>query len=135
MRTRLAAAALTAAAILTLAACNDTDDDSAKAPAPPKTPTAVDTASIEASLGIPPKPTGAKRTAYLAAIKAVDPYLVKDPDKAIDHGRNQCSALHGGAANPDHFAAQRFGDDTHPLTDAQGKALNAALRATLCPKA
>lgn len=129
MRTRLTAAALAAVAILTLAACNDS-----KPPAPPKTPTAVDTASIEASLGIPPKPTGAKRTAYLAAIKAVDPTLVADPDKAIDAGRNQCQQLNVGMTNPDHAAAQRFGNDAHPLTDAQGKALNAALRATLCPK-
>jgi hypothetical protein len=133
MRTRLTAAALAAAALLTLAACNGSDDDS-KTPAPPKTSTAVDTASINADLGIPPKPVGAKRTAYLAAIKAVDPTLVTDPDKAIDAGRNQCMELHGGVKNEDHVAAERFGNDAHPLTDAQGKAINTALRATLCPK-
>jgi hypothetical protein len=134
MHTRIAAAALAAAAaLLSLAACNGSDDDS-KAPAPPKTPTAVDTASMEAALGIPPKPSGAKRAAYLAAIKAVDPYLVADPDKAISHGRDQCMQPNGGVKDPDHLAAERFGNDAHPLTDTQGKALNAALRATLCPK-
>lgn len=132
MRTRIATAALAATALLTLAACNSSDDS--KPPAPPKMPTAVDTASIEAGLGIPPKPVGAKRTAYLAAIKAIDPALVADPDKAIDAGRNQCMQLHGGVKNEDHIAAERFGNDAHPLTDAQGKALNTALRATLCPK-
>lgn len=132
MRTRLTAAALAATALLTLAACSSSDDS--KPPAPPTMPTAVDTASIEAGLGIPPKPVGAQRTAYLAAIKAVDPSLVADPDKAIDAGRNQCMQLHGGAKNEDHLAAERFGNDAHPLTDAQGKAINTALRATLCPK-
>jgi hypothetical protein len=131
MRTRLTAAALTAAALLSLAACSSSSDDDK--PAATK-PAAVDTASMEAALGIPPKPTGAKRTAYLAAIKAVDPYLVTDPDKAISHGRDQCSQLNGGVKNPDHLAAERFGNDAHPLTDAQGKALNTALHATLCPK-
>lgn len=135
MRTRLAAAALAAAALLTLAACNDTDDDSAKAPAPPKTPTAVDTASIEASLGIPPKPTGAKRAAYLAAVKAVDPNLSGSDERIVNAGRDQCQTLNNGGATPDHLAAERFGTGDHPLTDEQGKALNAALRATLCPKA
>lgn len=130
MRTRLAAAALAAAALLSLAACSSSDDDM---PAAPKAPT-LDTASMEAALGIPPKPVGAKRTAYLAAIKAVDPTLVGDPDKAISHGRDQCMQLNGGVKNPDHLAAERFGNDAHPLTDDQGKALNAALRATLCPK-
>jgi hypothetical protein len=42
--------------------------------------------------------------------------------------------LNGGVKDPDHLAAERFGNDAHPLTDTQGKALNAALRATLCPK-
>lgn len=85
--------------------------------------------SIDASVGIPPKPVGAARDAYLAAIKAVDPQLVADPDKAISNGRNQCSTLNDGGANPNHAAAVRF--DT---TDTEGALLNAALRTTLCPK-
>ncbi|MFI0897106.1 hypothetical protein [Streptomyces sp. NPDC020983] len=136
MRIRIAAVALAAAALLALAACND-DDTSSKAPAkaPVTTPTAVDTARMEANLGIPPKPTGAALTRYLAAVTAVDPSLKLDTDRSlVDAGRNQCMALHGGAANPDHLAAQRFGNDVHPLSDIKGKALNAALRATLCPK-
>ncbi|WP_405912778.1 hypothetical protein OG760_17300 [Streptomyces sp. NBC_00963] len=87
-----------------------------------------------ADTGIPPKPTGADRDAYLKVVKAVDPALVTDEDKAIGAGRNQCSSLNGDGKAPDHFAAERFRNDAHPLTGAQGKALNAALRKTLCPK-
>jgi hypothetical protein len=130
MRTRLTAAAVAAAALLTLAACSSNSDDKA---APSTTPS-VDVSSIQANLGFPPEPTGAKRTAYLAAIKAVDPYLITNPDKAITHGRDQCQSMDSGATNPHHSAAERFGNDMHPLTDAQGKAIDAALRLTLCPK-
>ncbi|MFE0762608.1 DUF732 domain-containing protein [Streptomyces smyrnaeus] len=91
-------------------------------------------ADAEKAAGIPPKPTGADRAAYLRAIAAVDPALTAEPEKAIDAGRNQCSALDGGASRVDYLAAQRFGNDAHPLTDAQGAELNKALRGTLCPK-
>lgn len=135
MRTRIAAAALAAAALLTLAACSDKDTDSKAPKTPAATPTAVDTAGMEADLGIPSKPTGTALKLYLAAVTAVDPSLKLDTDSSlVDAGRNQCMALRGGAQNPDHLAAERFGNDAHPLTDAQGKALNAALRATLCPQ-
>lgn len=33
------------------------------------------------------------------------------------------------------ISPKRFGNDAHPLTDAQGKAINVALRATMCPTA
>ncbi|WP_405561904.1 DUF732 domain-containing protein [Streptomyces sp. NBC_01180] len=119
-------ACLAAVTALSVTGCSPDDKkDDAK-------PTAASSAPA-ADTGIPPKPTGADRDAYLKAIKAVDPTLVTDEDKAIDAGRNQCQALDGGASNTDHFAAARFGNDAHPLTDAQGKALNAALRKTLCP--
>ncbi|KOY50429.1 MULTISPECIES: hypothetical protein [unclassified Streptomyces] len=141
MKRTTAIAVLVAATLAaSLTACGDSSDDKA---APSTPPTATTTApkpaqSATASAGkpvngIPPKPTGAEREAYLAAIKAVAPNAAADPDKAIDAGRNQCSALNGGAQNVDHSAAQRFGNDAHPLTDGQGKAINVALRATMCP--
>jgi hypothetical protein len=130
MRTRIAAAAIAAAALLTLTACNSDDN---KSSAPNSTPT-VDISSAEAAAGIPAAPDAAKQAVLLAAIAAVDPSLANNPDKAVRNSRNQCQALDAGTANPDHAAAQRFGNDAHPLTDAQGAALNAALRATLCPK-
>ncbi|WP_330260962.1 DUF732 domain-containing protein [Streptomyces sp. NBC_00539] len=139
-RTTAAAIAITAALAASLTACGDSSDDKAA----PTAPTAVGTpagqatpsasaSAVKPSNGMPPRPTGAARDAYLAAITIVAPNTAADPDKAIDAGRNQCSALNGGAQNPDHAAAQRFGNDAHPLTDAQGKAINAALRATMCP--
>ncbi|EHM30057.1 MULTISPECIES: hypothetical protein [Streptomyces] len=62
--------------------------------------------------GIPDAPTGADRAAYLAAIKAVDPGIVEDEEKAIDAGRNQCSHLATPNDKSDWLAAQRFGNDT-----------------------
>ncbi|MGW9385392.1 hypothetical protein [Streptomyces globisporus] len=141
-RTTALPAALLAAALLALTACSPEDDKTAPAPAA-STPAAQEqpaddadsgeSSDAERAAGIPDAPTGADRAAYLAAIKAVDPRIVEDEEKAIDAGRNQCSSLTGGGDKVDWLAAQRFGNDARPLTDAQGKQLNAALRATLCP--
>jgi hypothetical protein len=130
MRTRIAAAAIAAAALLTLTACNSDDN---KSSAPSSTPT-VDMSSAAAAAGIPPKPDAAKQAVLIAALKAVDPTLADDPGKTTDAARNQCSTLNGGGDPSGHTAAQRFGNDTHPLTDAQGMAINAALQIALCPK-
>ncbi|MGW9133365.1 hypothetical protein [Streptomyces sp. NPDC055681] len=46
-------------------------------------------------------PTGAVRAVYRRTIAAVDPCIVEDEDKAIDAGRNQCSALSAGGAKVD----------------------------------
>jgi hypothetical protein len=132
MRTRIAAVAIAAAALLALTACNSNDDS--KSAASSSTPSAEASSSDAAAGGIPPKPDAATQRLLLAAVESVDPALADDPAKTVDAARNQCQSLDGGAADPDHLAAQRFGNDTHPLTDAQGKALNVALRATLCPK-
>ncbi|MEU9316830.1 hypothetical protein [Streptomyces sp. NPDC048295] len=126
-----AAVLLAAAALLALTACSAEEKDVTK-PAPKET--AVDHSAAEKAAGIPPAPTGNDRDAYLDAIAAVDPQIIVDEQKAIDAGRNQCSSLAGGGAKVDWLAAQRFGNDGRPLTDAQGKQLNAALRKTLCPK-
>ncbi|MFF2014016.1 hypothetical protein ACFVWY_33825 [Streptomyces sp. NPDC058195] len=121
---------IAAATLLALSACS-TEEDAAK-PAPKET--TADYAAAEKAAGIPPAPTGDARDAYLDAIAAVDPQIIADEEKAIDAGRNQCASLKGGGKKLDWAAAQRFGNDARPLTDEQGKALNAALRATLCPK-
>ncbi|MFI1855086.1 hypothetical protein [Streptomyces sp. NPDC020480] len=115
---------------LTLTACGSSDDKADDKPSP--TPS-VDMSKIEKDAGIPPEPTGAKRTALIAALKAIDPQIVADEDKAVNNARNQCSALHNGGQRPDYFAAQRFGNDVHPVGEANGKLINAALRKTLCP--
>ncbi|MFF3733059.1 hypothetical protein ACFYXM_22765 [Streptomyces sp. NPDC002476] len=132
MRRPAALLATTAAALLALTACSTGEADVNKpAPVPTKT---VDHAAAEKAAGIPPAPTGDARDAYLAAIKAVDPRIVEDEEKAIDAGRNQCSSLAKPNGKEDWLAAQRFGNDARPLRDEQGKALNEALRKTLCPK-
>ncbi|MFB8038985.1 hypothetical protein ACFC5Z_40040 [Streptomyces sp. NPDC056004] len=126
-----AAVLLAATALLALTACSAEEKDVTK-PAPKET--TVDHSAAERAAGIPPAPTGNDRDAYLDAIAAVDPQLIVDEQKAIDAGRNQCSSLATPNDKTDWAAAQRFGNDAHPLTDAQGKQLNAALRKTLCPK-
>ncbi|MFF2012992.1 hypothetical protein ACFVWY_28510 [Streptomyces sp. NPDC058195] len=121
---------LAAAALLALTACSAEEDVTKPAP---EAKTAGH-AAAEKAAGIPPAPTGNARDAYLDAIAAVDPQIIADEEKAIDAGRNQCSSLAKPNDKIDWLAAQRFGNDTRPLTDAQGKALNAALRKTLCPE-
>ncbi|MEU4178186.1 hypothetical protein [Streptomyces sp. NPDC026589] len=143
-RTTALPAALLAAALLALTACSTEPepdapaaDSKASAPAAKEQPAEdADTgksSDAEKSAGIPDAPTGAALDAYLAAIRDVDPAIVEDEEKAIDAGRNQCSSLAGGGDKVDWLAAQRFGNDARPLTDEQGKHLNAALRKTLCP--
>ncbi|MEV6174918.1 hypothetical protein AB0L99_42780 [Streptomyces sp. NPDC051954] len=136
MRTRTTTAALIAALAITLVGCSSSDNDESK----PKTTESSSQPSADASVtekavGIPAEPTGAKRDAVLAAILDVNAKLTADEDKAIDAARNQCSALDGGATNPDHTAAERFSYNGITLTDDDGAHLNIGLRKTLCPKA
>ncbi|MFI2355062.1 hypothetical protein ACH5AG_10335 [Streptomyces anulatus] len=127
-RTTVLPAALLAAALLALTACSAEEDKATPAPEPsapaakeqPADADSGESSDAEKSAGIPDAPTRANRSAYLAAIKAVDPGIVEDEEKAIDAGRNQCSHL----ATP---------NDKSDWLAAQGKALNEALRKTLCP--
>jgi hypothetical protein len=130
MNTRTAAIALLAAGTIALTACSSSTDDSDPKPTPTATPSA-NYSSAEAAAGIPPEPTGAKRAALLAALKAVDPSLVADEDDAIDNARNQCSTISGGG-NATLTAKGRFSTPEHEVTDAEAQAINAAVKATLC---
>lgn len=129
MRTRIVAAALAAAALLALTACSSSDDS--KATTPSATPSA-DTSSTEAAAGNPPKIDAGTQSVLINALKVIDPALAADPDKAVSNGQAQCSTLASGGDPTGHTAATRFGDAAHPLTDAQGMAINAALTAVLC---
>ncbi|MER8086602.1 hypothetical protein ABTZ57_16065 [Streptomyces sp. NPDC094048] len=131
---RPAAILLTAAALLALTACSVEQKEVNKAE--PSSSAPADTGksnAAEKAAGIPDAPTGDDRDAYLDAIAAVDPRIIVDEEKAIDAGRNQCSSLAKPNDKVNWLAAQRFGNDARPLTDAQGKQLNEALRKTLCP--
>lgn len=104
----------------------------ADSPEPSKS---ADSGDGDRSAALPDEPTGDKRSAVLAAILDVNGNLIRDEDKAIDAARNQCAALDGGAADPDHTAAQRFSYDGVTLTDDDGSHINTGLRKTLCPEA
>ena len=132
MKTRTAAALLLAA-LATLTACQDTTSNTADSDKP-STPAAKDTPGAgkddAPKSGIPPKPTGKDRQALLDALADAAPDVVRYEDKAIDAARNQCSAINGGAQRLDWSAAQRFTYKDVVTTEAQGKKLNDALRAS-----
>ncbi|MEW1862747.1 hypothetical protein OG896_22060 [Streptomyces sp. NBC_00669] len=137
MRTRIAAAAVAAAALATFCAtaCSSSSDDknaSDKATTAAPTTTGSAGPSTGAAVPRPPAPSGVNRQTYLAALKAIDPSLAADPNQVIDQGRTQCTEINGDPQTADHLAAERFGSPGHPLTDAQGAAIDAALKLTVC---
>ncbi|MET9922623.1 hypothetical protein ABZZ04_37000 [Streptomyces sp. NPDC006435] len=142
MRRTAVLLAASAAALLALTACSADEKDVTKPAPEASAPTAEEppvddsgkSSDAERAEGIPDAPIGDARDAYLDAIAAVDQRLIVDEQKAIDAGRNQCSSPAKPNDKIDWTAAQRFGNDAQPLTDAQGKALNEALRKSLCPK-
>ncbi|MEU6342725.1 hypothetical protein ABZ883_17480 [Streptomyces sp. NPDC046977] len=134
MRTHLTAAVLTGAALLlALTACTS-GGDSSGAPAdshPTSSPTAAGSPVPDIADLLPDEPTGAQRTALLAALTAIDPAFTKDADKAIANARNQCATISGGG-DAVSAAQARFGTGDHRITEAQAQAVNEALRKTLC---
>ncbi|MGW3724156.1 hypothetical protein [Streptomyces sp. NPDC000851] len=131
MRIRTTAAAITALLAVTLVGCSSDDSgDAAKNDTPTATKTA-DNSDAEKAAGIPPEPDAATRTALIDVLKAINPALVADEDKAIDNARNQCSTISGGG-NADASAQARFSTPEHEVTEAEAKAINAALKASLC---
>ncbi|MFJ5215979.1 hypothetical protein ACIP98_14780 [Streptomyces sp. NPDC088354] len=139
MRTHLTAAVLTGAALLlALTACTSGGGDSgtpADSPAPAPTlttsPTAAGSPVPDIADLMPDEPTGARRTALLAALKAIDPAFAKDADQAIANAREQCATISGGGNAVD-SARSRFGSGGHQVTEDQAEAINEALRKTLC---
>ncbi|WP_460067363.1 hypothetical protein [Streptomyces sp. YKOK-I1] len=131
MRTRIMAAAITAALTIALAGCSSDKGEAAdvttpKAPAT-HTPDPGYSEAMKAA-GIPPEPTGAKRTALLSALARVNPDIVNYEGKAIDAARNQCSSINRGALRLDQSAATRFTYKDVTTTEAQGKQINQALK-------
>lgn len=120
---RIRAAAITTALLIApLTACEKevTSD-------PPQTPT-----TTQLPTDIPSAPTGFKRQALIEALRAIDPALVTDEDKAVDNARKQCAAIKDGSKNLDDTAQERFSTDDFQVTGAQAKAINSALKTTLC---
>ncbi|MEU4090830.1 hypothetical protein [Streptomyces sp. NPDC026673] len=126
---------LLAAAGMTLSGCGSTKDTAAEGPESVKSAVSseaplsqVDRDKAAADAGIPPIPTGAERAALIAALQAINPDFAKDPDKSIDAARNQCAAINSNSAQVDREASQRFTYHGNEITDAQGKAINEALK-------
>ncbi|SDN08935.1 hypothetical protein [Actinacidiphila guanduensis] len=139
---RTAAAAVLAAAVLTLGAtaCSSGgghDEDAAgkdpgTATAPATAPTGTAPVATPGTGGLTTLADGPRKDAFLAAVRAVDPALAADPDRALANGRTQCKRIATDPETADHLTAERFGSPDHPLTDAQGAAINSALKLTLC---
>ncbi|MDX3237510.1 hypothetical protein PV392_17865 [Streptomyces sp. ME03-5709C] len=133
MRKRIATTTLLLAVAGTaLGGCGSSKDTAATAPEPtasaPSPVAQADQGGSLASAGIPAAPTGAERAALIAALQAINPDFAKDPDKAVDAARNQCAAINSNSPQADAEAAQRFTYHGNELTDAQGKAINDALK-------
>ncbi|MFE5658355.1 hypothetical protein ACFQ9H_19460 [Streptomyces sp. NPDC056517] len=105
------------------------------APAAPRTTGTPDS-------GIPPEPDAQARQAYLDALNAIDPRIIKPgkEDQAVSRGRNQCSSIRTiddpaklSALALDRFTiTSRLPDIATPET---GRAIVKAVRAHLCPDA
>ncbi|MEU9702140.1 hypothetical protein [Streptomyces sp. NPDC047981] len=78
----------------------------------------------------PEAPTGTARTELLAALRKAAPDTVRYEDEAIEAARDQCQSLNHGAYKPDWFAAQHFTYQDVKTTEAQGKTINEALKAS-----
>ncbi|HEY5835969.1 hypothetical protein [Streptomyces sp.] len=129
MHTRLTTAALTAAALLALAACSSTDES--KPGFPPGTKVAT---APPISAPTVPSPDAAQQTALLGKLTGIDPGLTVSPDRAIRRAVNSCETLH---TNPDrkaavHTIALRFDGGNAHIDDAKAERIAAAIEATFC---
>lgn len=119
---------------LALAACSNTDssqdDAKPKASATQQQPSEQQKDDAAQAAGLPAEPTGAQRQQLLDALAKAAPDTVKHEDKAIDAARNQCMAINGGAQKLDWSASQRFSYEDVTTTEAQGKAINEALKSS-----
>ncbi|MYX36009.1 MULTISPECIES: hypothetical protein [unclassified Streptomyces] len=133
MRTHIAATALLLAVTgLALGGCGSSSDTTATAPesaVSSQSPVArTDQDKTLPDAGMPSALTDAERVTLIAALQAINPDFAKDPDKAIDAARQQCSAINSNSAQADAEAAKRFTYHGNELTEAQGKAINDALK-------
>lgn len=114
--------------VATLVFGDSPEDIKAKpTPAEYKTPSTAERNAARKAAGMPPNPTGAKRTELLQALGAVNPGIVKYESKAVAAAVNQCSAINGGGKRQDWAASQRFTYKDITTTEAQGKQINGAL--------
>lgn len=137
----------TAALAVALTACGTADNPpatrsdkggaEATTTAPTLSPDAK--ASIRAAAGLPPEPAPAARTAFLAALNAIDPDIVHGKeDKAISRGLDTCSTFKrypGDTTKQVDMTNKRWSSPSRP--DGHGlataKKIHAAAHTHLCP--
>ncbi|WP_327376211.1 hypothetical protein OG393_21030 [Streptomyces sp. NBC_01216] len=132
--TTLAATAITLA--LALTACGSKDE-----PAAPTTLSPEARASARAAAGLPPEPDAQHRQAYLDALNAIDPRIIKPgkEDQAVSRGLNQCSSIKASPDDRDKLiqsALGRFTVDTRfpeIATPKTGGQILDAVHKNLCP--
>ncbi len=129
-----------AALVAALAGCGSSEDTPAAAPTTSQGLSPEDIAKAAEAAGIPPKPDDATASAYLAALRKIDPQIVgdNDPDKLIDRGRDQCTTIKewpDDQAKQVKFANTRFTSPEHPegFGTTKAKKINAAVRKYICP--
>ncbi|MFJ4907709.1 hypothetical protein ACIQCR_24660 [Streptomyces sp. NPDC093249] len=132
-----------AALAATLTACGTTATPDPGASLPKATAT-VDPKALEsarAAAGLPPEPTATARQAYLDALNAIDPRIIKKgkEDQAVSRGLNQCSSIKNGKNSEAKLAetalerftvTSRLPEIANPKT---GTAINTAVHTHLCP--
>ncbi|MFF3450929.1 hypothetical protein ACFYXJ_27735 [Streptomyces sp. NPDC002667] len=140
IRTSVAAAAVLAVTLTGCGAGGSGDDKAepaassaptaTKSAAPP-TPTKSAGGGAEKSGDLPAAPTGTKRAALLAELKAVDPALVADEDKAVESAREQCADIKSDS-DPVGSAKTRFAVPGRTMTDKESREVNVAVATFVC---
>ncbi|MFF7180151.1 hypothetical protein [Streptomyces sp. NPDC008121] len=145
---RLTTTALAVISAVLLAACGTTatPDPAAKPKAtpaeskPPATLSPEAKASIRAAAGLPPDPDATTRQAYLDALNAIDPRIIKSgkEDQAVSRGINQCGSIKTtkDEAKLAETALERFTVGTRLpdiATPDTGRKIVKAVHTHLCP--
>lgn len=131
MHTRFVAAGLGVTALLTISACSSGPEQVVGIEEIVASASAAEAARedvLRDAARRPEEPTGAKRAELLAALGKAAPETVRYEDEAIEAARDQCQSLNHGAYKPDWFASQHFTYKDVTTTEAQGKAINRALK-------
>ncbi|MFJ9826349.1 hypothetical protein ACIRSU_18550 [Streptomyces sp. NPDC101160] len=144
MRTKTTTGLIAVTLTLTLTSCGSSDESTEK---PATKPTATEAnlspealASARAAADLPSEPDAKTRQAYLDALNAIDPRIIKPgkEDQAVSRGINQCSSIRTteDEARLAQTALQRFTVDTRlPDIASQetGRKINQAVHTHLCP--
>ena len=141
MRTRTTAGILAVLA-LTLTACSSEEEPTTvDSSSQPPSISAEDKAKAREAAGLPPEPSAEARKAFLDALNAINPRIIKPgkEDQAVSRGLNQCSSI---KSSPDdreklaQLALERFTVTTRLpelATTETGERIVDAVHKHLCP--